>query len=74
MPRRVAVGGYGYEAEAARYRPVAGGNGGVGMGQREREREEGRERGRESLLAGIVEGRTAEGRVAEWRRHVGVLG
>ncbi len=56
VPRRV---GGGYEAEAARHRPV-------GVGGRE-------ERRRESLLAGIVEGGTAEGRVAEWRRHVGSL-
>ena len=51
-----------YETEAARHRPLPAGRATMG------------ETRRESLLAGIVEGRTAEGRVAEWRRHVGPLG
>ena len=50
-----------YETEAARHRPLPA----VGREMRETRRE--------SLLAGIVEGSTAEGRVAEWRRHVGPL-
>ena len=54
-----------YETEAARHRPLPVGRASMG--------ETGETR-RESLLAGIVEGRTVEGRVAEWRRHVGPLG
>ena len=53
-----------YETEAARHRPLPVGRASMGA----------RETRRESLLAGIGEGRTAEGRVAEWRRHVGLLG
>ena len=62
VPRRVVSD---YETEAARHRPLPVGSASMG--------ETGETR-RESLLAGIVEGRTAEGRVAEWRRHVGPLG
>ncbi|KAF6221675.1 hypothetical protein HO133_001643 [Letharia lupina] len=61
VPRRVVSD---YATEAARHRPLP--PGGVGAGATGETR-------RESLLAGIVEGRTAEGRVAEWRRHVGPL-
>ncbi|KAL9066804.1 MAG: hypothetical protein Q9161_007310 [Pseudevernia consocians] len=58
VPRRVVSD---YETEAARHRPLPVGRASMG---------DARETRRESLLAGIVEGRTAEGRVAEWRRHV----
>ncbi len=59
VPRRVVSD---YETEAARHRPLPV--------ERAARLEGTGETRRESLLAGIVEGRTAEGRVAEWRRHV----
>ena len=64
-----------YDAEAARHRPLGRAGMGEGRARMGEERRasmgERREERRESLLAGIGEGRTAEGRVAEWRRHVG---
>ena len=66
MPRRA---GEALESEAARQ----GSRGGSAVGETGSAAVGERRQMRESLLAGIGEGRMGEGRVAEWRRHVGPL-